>query len=153
MAEMNTRVKLSELVDAFEWASATGPFENLAYVDRASGRVWLVSDLDDAIEDSEDPPEDLQDESLYLPVPNKNELDLGRNLAFRFVQEKLPESYQLVRGFFSRPGAYGRFKNLLDDGGLLNDWYAYEKAGIEEALREWATYNDVELIIDPDVAS
>ena len=144
---MNTRVKLSELVEAFEWVSATGPFDNEAYVSRASGRVWLVSDLDDA---GEEPPEDIEDESLYLVVPSKNELDLGRSLAFRFVKEQLPEDYERVRDFFGRAGAYGRFKNLLGERDYLEAWYAYEAKGIEEALRTWATDNDVELMDGPN---
>ena len=144
---MNTRIKLSELVQAFEWVSATGPFENEAYVSRVSGRIWLLSDLDDF---GEEPPEDLEDESLYLSVPSKNELDLGRSLALRFAEEKVPESYERVRDFFARSGAYGRFKNLLDEGGHLDAWYAYEAKGIEEALRAWASDNEVEFVEDSD---
>jgi len=146
---MNTRVKLSELVEAFEWVSAVGPFENEAYVSRASGRIWLVSDLDDS---GEDPPEDVGDESLYLSVPSKNELDLGRSLALRFVEEQLPESSERVKDFFARSGAYGRFKDLLQECDRLDAWYAYEAKGVEEALRAWASDNDVELVKDPGEA-
>lgn len=144
---MNTRVTLSELVEALEWVSASGPYETEAYVSRASGRIWLISDLDDT---QEAPPEDMGDESLYLAVPGKRDLDLGRNLALRFVKAQLPEDYERVRGYFGRAGAYGRFKDLLDERGLLEAWYAYESKEIEEALRAWASDNDVELIAGPD---
>jgi len=144
---MTARVKLSELMDAFTWASAAGPYENAAYVSRASGRIWLVTDFDDH---GEDPPEDVDDESLYLTIPSKNELDLGRSLALAFVQQSLPESYELVKNYFARAGAYARFKDFLDERGRLEDWYAYETAGVRDALREWAVENDVEIIEGPN---
>lgn len=143
---MATRVILSELMDAFDWTSATGPYENAAYVCRASGRIWLVTDFDDQ---GDEPPEDVDDESLYLPVPSKNELDLGRSLALAFVQQSLPDSYELVKGYFARAGAYARFKDFLDERGRLEDWYAYESAGVHEALRGWAVENELEIVDGP----
>lgn len=141
---MSTSVKLSELVDAYDWVSVDGPFENLAYVSRDSGKIWLVTDFDDG--GGDEPPEDILDESKYLSVPSKRELDLGRNLALRFADEALPNEYERVKGFFAKSGAYGRFKDLLDERGRLEDWYAYEAAGVREALREWATENEVEIV-------
>jgi hypothetical protein len=38
---------------------------------------------------------------------------------------------------FQRRGAYARFKDLLDREGLLDQWYAYETAVTERALRAW----------------
>lgn len=140
---MSTRVNLSELLDAFEWVSAVGPFENLAYVSRESGQIWLVSDFDDA---GDDPPENADDDTLYLMVPGKKELDLGRNLALEFIAHELPDCAGEVRGFFARPGAYAKFKELLAKRGLLELWYAYETSGVERALRAWAAENDVELV-------
>ena len=144
---MSTRVKLSDLENAFNWASATGPFENAAYVSRASGQIWLVSDFDDQ---GDEPPEDVEDESLYLSVPSKNELDLGRSLALAFVQERLPEACERVQSFFSKAGAYARFKDLLEAHGRLEDWYAYEASGVRDALRAWATDNEIEIVEGPN---
>jgi hypothetical protein len=146
--DMNTRVKLSELVEALEWVSTTG-VESEAYVTLNSGRIWLISDLDD--DDMEEaPPEDIGDESLYLPVPTKKDLDLGRILVMRFVEEQLPDEYERVKGYFGRAGAYSRFKDLLHERDQLEAWYAYEADGIEEALRAWAADNDIELIEGPE---
>jgi hypothetical protein len=139
---MSTRVKLSELIDAFEWVSVVGPFENLAYLSRESGRIWLVSDFDDA---GDEPPEDADDETLYLMVPSKIELDLGRSLALEFTEQELPDCSREVRSFFARSGAYAKFKDLLAARGALEAWYAYEASGVERALRAWAAENDVEL--------
>jgi hypothetical protein len=140
---MSTRVSFSELLDAFEWVSAVGPFENSAYVSRESGRIWLVSDFDDA---GDDPPEDADDDTLYLVVPSKAELDLGRSLALEFTAEELPDCVGEIRGFFSKAGAYAKFKDLLVERGVLEAWHAYEASGVERAPRAWAAENDVELV-------
>jgi len=143
---MSTRVQLTELVDAYEWASAGGAYDSAAYVERATGRIWLVTDMDDL---GEEPPEDIDDESLYLPVPDKNELDLGRALALRFAEEHLAERYGEIRDFFRKPGAYARFKSVLDAADQLDAWHAYEARGIEDALRGWAALQGVEVVDDP----
>jgi hypothetical protein len=111
-------------------------------IGRDSGQIWLVTDFD---EGGDEPPEDVHDDSKYLSVPSKKELDLGRNLALRFADEALPNDYERVKGFFAKAGAYTRFKDLLDERGRLEDWYAYEKAGVQEALREWAADNEIEI--------
>lgn len=49
-----------------------------------------------------------------------------------------------IRGFFNKPGAYAKFKDLLDAQGALEAWYAYESAGVHDALRAWAAENDFE---------
>jgi len=140
------RIPLAELVDAFQWASAGGSsYESAACVDRATGRIWLTSDMDEL---GEEPPEDIDDESLYLPVPTQHELDLGRALALRFAQEHLPARYEQIRDYFRKSGAFGRFKSLLDGVGQLDAWHAYEAKGIEDALRAWADGNGIEVVAD-----
>jgi len=41
-----------------------------------------------------------------------------------------------VERLFSKRGAYGHYKDLLDKKGLLQDWYQFESAE-ERVLREW----------------
>ena len=38
----------------------------------------------------EDAPDDLDDESRYIQIPHKNDLDLGSDLVRRFVSEEAP---------------------------------------------------------------
>lgn len=46
---------------------------------------------------------------------------------------------------FSRRGAYGRIRDLLIREGLREQWYAFEAAGEERALREWCKDMEIEL--------
>ena len=135
---MGTLVKLAELTDAFDWVSASGPFENEAYVTRASGKIYWSSRTNEL---DEELPEDIEDGTLYIAVPHKNDLALGRNLALRFVDENLPASYERACGYFHKKGAYARFKDLLERAGHLEAWYRYEADAVEKALREWGEEN------------
>lgn len=83
-------------------------------------------------------PEDIEDGSIYVAVPSKADLNLGKSLALTFAEEQLAESFQIVENFFRRRGAYGRFKDLLERKGCLEAWYSYEAKATELALREWA---------------
>jgi hypothetical protein len=135
-------VNFEELLQAFDWVSAAGPFENAAYVGRESGKIYWVSE-EGGLE--EELPSDLEDEALYLPVPHKTDLDAGRGVALRFVEEYVPDAYDRASLYFRKPGAYGRFKLMLEGLGRLEAWYAYEKSALESALREWANDNDIQL--------
>ena len=116
--------------------------ENAAYVSRITGKThWssVLTEVEDEL------PQDMDDESVYVPVPHKHDLDLGKALALEFAREHLPESYEQVRAFFGQRGAYGRFKDLLERHNQLQVWYKYEAAAVEGALREWSSENGVEL--------
>ena len=76
--------------------------------------------------------------SRYVAVPSKHDLDLGRRLVQRFCDRMLPaELADRVDGLFRRRGAYGRFKDLLESHGRLDDWFAFEADETEAALRGW----------------
>lgn len=127
-------VSYADLLAAFGWVSASGSMENTAFVSRQTGALHWGSDVNE-LED--ELPEDIEDESIYLAVPHKNDLDLGKDLVLRFAEQHLPESSATVTGFFRQRGAYARFKDLLERKGILEAWYAFEAQGVERALRAW----------------
>lgn len=135
-------VKFSELVEAFEFANSGPEYEIEAFIDPETGRIFIVSDL---LDEEDEVPDDFETSDRYIGVPHKNELDLGRDLVFSFVDEELPDEYETVSGFFRRKGAYGRFKDLLDARGVLEKWYAYEASAIESALRHWCAETGIEI--------
>jgi Uncharacterised protein family (UPF0158) len=135
-------VTFSDLFDGFLFASTGAPYENDAYLCRESGRVYLHSE---DIGDLEEMPDDLDDENKYIRIPHKNELGLGKRLVFAFIGERLPDQLHLVENYFSRRGAYARFKDLLERKGALQAWYDFEHAAEEKALREWAEENSIEI--------
>ena len=127
-------VKFDDLLAAYEWVSSS-PGDGDAFVSRVTGNVhWSSStvDLDESL------PDDIDDASIYVAVPNKYDLDLGNNLALAFAAERFEDSYQVVADFFHHRGAYRRFKDFLEKNGGLEAWYDYEARETEAALREWA---------------
>ncbi len=140
---MSVPVSFDELLGAYEWVNAgeVAALDCEAYISRATGTLhWCGEGVD------EEPPEDIEDESLYVAVPHQNEFDLGRPLALRFVEEHLPHSRETVYGFFRKRGAYSHFKSLLSHAHQLDAWHEYERTATEKALREWCEENGFVLV-------
>jgi hypothetical protein len=134
-------MKYSDIEDAFLFVSMSPPDEHYAYLNKETGETYYVSSLGD----SDELPADLEENEKYINVPHKNDLNLGRNLAFDFVSANLPGEFDRVRGIFNRKGAYSRFKELLESKGQLEAWYEFEQKATEEALRGWCKENDIKL--------
>ena len=137
-------VKHDDLSLAFDFVSYAAPTEHNAYVSLDTGKIYWTSDSSDAFD--EEIPDDLETSERYLAIPHKNELDLGRRLALRFVAQELPACYDQVEGFFRRQGAYARFKDLLEHEAVLERWYSFEADAVESALRQWCAENGLELL-------
>jgi hypothetical protein len=137
-----TPVKFDDLRSALEWVSASPDEENQAYVSRVTGVVHWSSTFTDL---EEELPEDIEDGSLYVSVPHKNALGLGRDLAIAFTEEHLKGSVHVVEDFFHKRGAYAKFKDLLERESLLQAWYDHEAGKTESALRAWAAGQDLSI--------
>jgi len=130
----------SEVESAVEFMSDELGGANLAVYDRMTDKFLYRSDYSDI----DEIPEDTDDER-YVEVPNKRDLDLGRDLVFRFVEQAMPEDKDLVYGFFRHPGAYSNFKNLLNRRNQLEQWFDFENAAMREAIEQWCKENGIEL--------
>lgn len=136
-------IQFDDLSTAFDFVSFAAPFEHRAFVSLDTGAIYWVSATSPI--DEEDLPDDLETSDRYIAIPHKNELDLGNNLALRFVEEHVPDRYADVEDFFRRRGAYARFKELLAAEGWLEQWYAFEAESTERALRHWCKANEIRL--------
>jgi hypothetical protein len=133
--------KYSDIEDAFIFVSMSPPDEHDAFLNLETGETYFVS----MIGDSDELPDDIEESEKYISIPHKNELSLGKSLAFDYASVHLPDEFERVRGFFSNRGAYARYKDLLQTKGQLEDWYEFESKAIEVALREWCHENGIEL--------
>lgn len=139
-------IKLSELIDAFEFVSVTNLNEHQAYICKKTGRIIFLSEGVDLTEDIEFP--DDPEPADYLQVPHRRDLGLGRRLALSFVAEVLPDSFDKAMEIFSRKGAYSRFKQMLQETDTLEKWYTFEARATKTALSEWSDEVGVTLIDD-----
>lgn len=139
---MATLVKFEDLLDAFEFVSAGQPMEHEAYLCIETGVIFYHSEFGD----NEEPvPDDIDDAEKYLALPHKNDLDLGKRLALRFAEEYLVDVVDDVHQLFRHKGAYGRFKNLVERRGVLQQWYDFEDRSRREKLRQWCEDNEIEV--------
>lgn len=137
-----TPIGIAALEAALDWSSAGGPFENQAFIGRLTGEVHLQSLHGDF---GEELPEDIEDGTRYIAMPHKNDLDLGRELAFEFVGSEAPQLEAQVHSAFRQKGAYGKFKTVLERARLLERWYEFERAATKAALIRWAEDNGFEV--------
>lgn len=91
-------VRLDDLSLAFDFVSYAARMEHNAYISLDTGKIWWTSDSNDAFD--EEIPDDLESSDRYLAIPHKNELDLGRRLALRFLAQELPACYDQVKLVF-----------------------------------------------------
>jgi hypothetical protein len=136
------KFKFDDIENAFLYVSMSPMFGNQAILSKDTGEIFYISEMGD----SDDLPDDIDESDNYIEIPQKNDLDLGKNLVFRFVSEHLPEEYDRVLQIFRKKGAYSRYKNLLDQKGLLDQWYEFENDAQSKALREWCIENNIDLI-------
>jgi len=155
-----TAIDLHTLLDAVEYRTAGGDACTVeAWICMASGRLLFRDDASDGqlywsrdLDDRAGVPDDPDDQEAFVPVPSRRDLDLGRALALRYVARHLPDDYDTVELTFRSPGAYARFKHLLDQRDRLQDWFAFEQAAVEQELREWCEAVGIELREPPPAA-
>ena len=134
------RVDLKDIREAFEFVCAGE--EHQAFLCKQSGKLYYHSELCDDLDILLD---DIDDSEKFLPIPDKRELDLGKPLALNFARQFLPGDFDEVRQFFSRRGAFARFKELLARRNALDQWYDFEAKAEERALRMWCDLNSIEV--------
>ncbi|MFK4510304.1 hypothetical protein LPJ38_11345 [Bradyrhizobium daqingense] len=142
-------VKFNDILEALEFAN-TGTGGGLgdfrAFVCKQTAEIYYQTnplysgELDDEL------PDDIENEDKYIPLPDKRDLDLGKPLVLAFAREFLPDDFDDVRYFFSKRGAYPKFKALLARRRAIERWHAFEKEATEQALREWCALHSIEII-------
>ena len=139
-------VSIGDLANAFDFANGGGYIaEHLAFICKRTGKIYYHTDFSDEEIDDE-LPDDLDDEEKYVALPDKRELGLGKPLVLDFARQFLPDDFEDVRYFFSRRGAYPKFKALLARRSAIDHWYAFEAKATEQALREWCSLHSIEIV-------
>jgi len=141
MLAQRDNMKYDDLELLFDYVGTARPFERSAYLNRKTGESYITSEIGD----SEELPDDLGENEDCLEIPHKNELGLGHSLVFQFVAERLTDATDQVGGFFRQAGAYGNFRDLLAQRGLLDDWNKFESDALRTTVLEWCKENNVEL--------
>ena len=123
-------VKYDDLSTAFDFVSFAGPMEHRAYISLDTGAIYWISEANPIEED--ELPADLETSDRYLAVPHKNDLDLGTNLALRFVEERLPDRYADVQSLLPAPRRVRAIQGAARSG-RLSRRVARIRGGVDRA--------------------
>ena len=145
---------LKQLWDAYQEADFSSQDGSYAAINPDDGRIVVVpSEFAFGLDEIEDVESQLS-EGNWLELPTKNDLELGRPLVFQFAEQYLyGADYDRAERYFSRRGAYRKWKDLLIARDLEKKWYQFEEKATIEALKEWLTENDVTFIDDVTLSS
>jgi len=133
------KFKFTDIDLAFEFVSSAPVTDNIAIICKNTGVILYRSECGD----DDEIPEEVFHREDCIEIPHKNDLDLGRNLVFEFVEQYLPGDFEQVREIFRKRGAYARYKDLLEDRESLQKWYDYENTRQTETLREWCKKHNI----------
>jgi hypothetical protein len=128
-------IPFEDLLWGLQFISVDPAGANEAYVNRTTGELRCRSDLEMLEPDLLLPGDADPDAWTALPTPR--ELGLGTPAVMEFVSTHMPSDNDEIRNIFGRKGAYGRFKALLTQRGLLEQWHAFHDAAEKAALRAW----------------
>lgn len=124
-------VNSDDLLDAYDYVCSGGDSEYAAYICLETGMIHFPE------EEEGESLDEYEESEKFAAIPHRDDLEFGSRLPERFAGEFMPESLDAVREIFSYSGAYYRFKSLLNERGLLQSWYDYERNYRMEILREW----------------
>ena len=134
-------ISFDDIENAFFFVSMDQKYMHNAYLCKETGQIFYTSEMGD----SDELPEDIDDPDKYITIPHKNDLELGKALVIEFTSEYLPEELDRVYPIFRSRGAYSRYKDLLDEKGLLDEWYRFENERQRVALKDWCRGNSIEI--------
>jgi len=135
------KISFDDIENAYLFISMSDMSDNSAILNRETGEIYYISELGD----SDELPDDVDDPDKYIDIPDKYALDLGKRLVFQFVEGNIPEELARVEKYFRQRGAYSKYKSLLEQKGLLDQWHKFEDDKRKEALIEWCKDNGIEI--------
>ena len=134
-------ISFDDIENAFFFVSMDQQGMHNAYLCKETGQTFYTSEMGD----SDKLPDDIDHPEKYIPIPHKNDLELGKSLVIEFTSKYLPEELNRVNSIFRSKGAYSSYKDLLERKGFLDEWYNYENERQKAALKEWCMENDIEI--------
>lgn len=138
-----TKFSFSDIETAFEYVGSAEVETRTAILCKDTGEIYFQSETA-GIDEVEEAEENLNWDEC-LEIPHKNELNLGRDLVFEFIEKHLSHEYDRVQYIFRQRGAYSRYKDLLDRKKLLQKWYDFENTRQTQAIRNWCAENEIDL--------
>lgn len=125
------KVNLNDVIEAIEFTNDTTTY----YYYKKTGVIIYTDDygsVDDPemMEDLEDNPED------YIKLPDSYEINEGKMMV-----NFLCDYYDVDEVFGKRIRV---LKRMIEDKGVLDEWYKYKEEAEKEIAVRWCEYHDIE---------
>lgn len=151
---MDLKIKLSDVIDALEKQGD----ESFAYLDKRTGKFLVVAPTEfEAAEDNEPleaypawlreavkaAKDILNDKENYFELPSQfdiYEYGMMEKFAHSIKDNKISRVLQVS---LQGPGAFGRFRDILDIFELKDDWYAFRSEAYRCIASEWCKKNNI----------
>ena len=137
-------IKLSTLTEAMDSVLEEATQE----YDKATGEIhFIYDDMVDG-EINQELEEYICESDDFIALPEKyeiNDYEIMREFIYTLPNGRMQDN--LLNAISGR-GAFRRFREVLDDYGNTEKWYAYKEAAYEQIAREWAERHGIEIIED-----
>ncbi len=125
------KVNLDDVIEAIEFTNDTTRY----YYYKKTGVIIYTNDFDsvddpEMMEDLEDNPED------YIELPDSYEINEGKMMV-----NFLCDYYDVDEVFGKRIRV---LKRMIEDKGVLDEWYKYKEEAEKEIAVRWCEDNDIE---------
>lgn len=137
MAKENA-ISLAKVADEFDMISE----DWYQYYNRETGE--FVSFHPDFNEDDIDP-EDFEGDE-YVSLPSQRDLNEYDIMAEFADTVKNPHQRELLVVALNGRGAFRRFKDVVNNAGIDDAWYAYRGKALLNLAREWCEENDIRYV-------
>jgi hypothetical protein len=140
------RHSFDNIQNAFEFVSSAPVDENHAIFNLNTGEILQKSGM----LDEEEFPEDVEESDDVVWIPHRDDLDLGKELVFDFVDLYLPHEKKAIKAMFrfGRANAHSKFLAHMERLGKLEEWRAFEKEETRNALLDWCDENEIEVDVE-----
>ncbi len=158
-----TNPRLQDIADAIQ----LGTVEATAYLDRRAGTVIVLTEEDLAhardAQAAHEAPEwhrpvielarevDTDASGRFLPLPRQFQAnERGMMLDFAHDRADPVARESLLTALTGSTGAYGRFKDAVQRLGMVEHWYAHQRACYLSLARHWCEQNSVQWLGDDE---
>ena len=158
---MSLPVKLQDVTDALEM---TGDF-NSYFLDRRTGEIQLITEEDWSAAESNklisNYPEwqrdsilkarEIQSTDHFIELPGKidiNSYEIMEQFCIEYPNRRISENLSAV---IKGQGAFRRFRDMIDDLGIRDEWNRFEHQQFEDLAVEWLKANEIPFTRDDEI--
>ncbi len=132
------KVRLSDIIDAIEMADQYSEY----FLDRETGEIVWISDMAMTSDEKEETCDQLDAHGFYrLPTS----FDIREYDMMEEFIDSLPEpSWSRLEQVIQGKGAFRRFKDIIRQLGVGDQWYKFRSSEYKKHAIEWCKENNLE---------